>query len=110
MTYTKLFSLLFAFLLSMSAANAIGVLLLDGIQNGRSLSNDNVMLTFDERYTPETLIVVTIKKTDGSFVKEVTLVPSISRAATTFLNNGKYIINAYNVVTGKSESVFLAVR
>jgi len=104
--YTRLFPLIFVFLFSINAANSAVVILIDGIHNNynRTISGDNVTFTFNEKYTPETLVILTIKKSDGSFVKEITLVPSMSRQVATFLNDGKYVVNEYNVVTGKSQS------
>lgn len=110
--YTKLFSLLFAFLLSITIANSAVVILIDGIHNNfnRMVSGDNVTFSFNEKFTSETLVILTIKKSDGSFVKEVTLVPSMSRQVATFLNDGNYILNEYNVVTGKTQSTRFTVN
>jgi len=116
--YTRLFSLLFALLLTVSTVNAVGVLLLDGIesgvkndiQTGRS-SSDNVMFTYLERdCNPQTLVVVSIYESTGSFVKSVTLLPYVSRNTTTFLNDGRYVIKSYNMETGERRSIPLSVH
>lgn len=107
--YTRLFSLVFALLFSISAANALGILFIDGIESGRA-SNDNIGFFCEEKFTPETLIVITIKKTNGNFVKEVTLVPAISNQVNTYLDNGTYLINSYNTATGRSEVMFYTVK
>jgi len=102
--YTRLFSLLFALLFTISSANAIGVLLLDGVESGRQ--SGNVQFSYlDGKFTPETVVVISIYKSNGSFVKEVTLTPSISTEAFTFLSNGKYIIKSYNIVSGETKSI-----
>lgn len=105
MMYTRLLSLLFAFLFTATAANATSLILLDGIENGRVAGPDNVKIIFDERFTPETIMVITITNADGSFVKEITMVPSVSTEITTFLKEGSYVVNTYNFSTGKVEKI-----
>lgn len=106
--YTKFFSILFVFLISMSVVNAKIVILIDGIDNGR-LDSKTVSFSYESKTTSQTVVVLSIKNTNKSFVKEITLVPAISSNATTTLSSGRYILNAFNVATGKSETTYFTV-
>lgn len=113
MMYTRLLSLFVTLLLTISSVNAVGVLLLDGIESGvdgvtpgGGRLAGNVQFSYLERdYSPETVVIISIYESNGRFVKEVTLTPSISPQTYTNLSNGKYIIKSYNIVSGDTKTI-----